>query len=170
MIFRLHNSMPIRRPAALKRAMTLIELMIVIVLLGILAALVVPLYKALGDSPRVEVLATNVRAVQSVINQKRGAGAFPAAIDPGWFNGGTPQHTLSNRAMVIEVVSEPIDVIYPMTKTFDPDAVGANSAWYNTTNGVFRALVTSAASDAETLTLFNDVNQTGITALDQTTD
>jgi type II secretory pathway pseudopilin PulG len=150
--------------------MTLIELMIIIVLLGILAALVVPLYKAVGDSPRVEVLATNIRAVQSVINQKRSAGAYPATIAPGWFNGGMPQHTFSNRAMVIGVVTEPTDVIYPATKTFNPDLVGADSAWYNTTNGVFRALVPVAASDAETLAMFNDVNKTSATVLNQTTD
>lgn len=150
--------------------MTLIELMIIIVLLGILAALVVPLYQAVGDSPRVEVLATNVRAVQSVINQKRSGGAYPAAIDAGWFNGGMPQHTLSSRAMVVQVVSEPLNVVHPATKTFDPNLVGANSAWYNTTNGVFRALVTPAASDAETLALFNEVNKTAATALSQTTE
>ena len=156
--------------SSLERAMTLVELMIVIVLLGILAALVVPIYQVVGDSPRTEVLATNVRTVQSMINQQRAGGAYPAAVDPGWFNGGMPQHTFSSRAMVVEVVSEPVDVVYPATKTFDPNVAGTDSAWYNVTNGVFRARVPAAASDPETLALCNDVNKCAATALGPTTD
>jgi prepilin-type N-terminal cleavage/methylation domain-containing protein len=159
------------RRATRQRAFTLIELMIVIVLLGALAAIVVPLFSVVGDSPRVEVLAANTRAIQIMIARESTGGGFPPAIDAGWFSsGGLPQHTLANRAMNVEVVSDAMTVIYPLVKTFDPAVPGDPNAWYNTTNGAFRARVPPQGSDAETIQIFNDSNKTGITALDQTTD
>lgn len=156
---------------ARRAGFSLIELIMVIVLLGLLAAIVIPLFKVVGESPRVEVLAANTRSVQIMIARESSGGGYPPTIDAGWFaSGGLPQHTLANRAMNVEVVTEAVTTIYPADKTFDPAAAGALNAWYNTTNGAFRARVPPQPTDAETVAIFNDVNKTAVTAIDQTTD
>jgi prepilin-type N-terminal cleavage/methylation domain-containing protein len=158
--------------------MTLVELLIVIAIIGMLAAITYPMFGSASDTAKVSALASNVKHIQSMIIQKASTnavplspGGYPLTVDPAWFRANRmPLHPFCGRAIVVEEVTEADDVIYPADKTFDPALVGDASAWYNATNGVFRARVPALATDAQTLALFNDANLTAATGIAQTTD
>lgn len=157
-------------------AFTLIELLIIVAMLGILAAIVIPYYGESTDVARTEALATNLSHIRSQIVRYssdsatvQSAGGYPAAIAGSWFRSGQlPDHAWSDRAMVVQTVNGPANHYLPATKTFDPMVVGAASVWYNNLNGAFCALVPAQATDGDTLALFNAVNKTQATALGQT--
>ena len=154
------------------RAFTLIELLIIMAILGILAALVVPVMSNTSDVARIEALATNAAHIRGLIVQHAGkrdvplsAGGYPLTIDAAWFRSGNmPAHSWTGRAMVVQVVNT-AGVLYPAVKTFDPTTVGAVSVWYNTANGAFCALVPIQKTPAETLQVFNDANKVSAASL-----
>jgi len=159
-----------------RRAFTLIELLIIVAMLGILAAIVIPYYGESTDAARTEALATNVAHIRAQVirystdsSTTLSAGGYPAAIAGSWFRvGQPPDHAWSSQAIVVETVNGPSTHYYPAVKTFDPTVVGAASAWYNNLNGAFCARVPAQATDAETLALFNAVNKSQATSIGQT--
>ena len=163
----------IRRP---RRAFTLIELILVIVILGILAALVIPKFASINETSRAEALSVSVRHVRELVSLKAAVGNGPAApsgyhleIAESWFLVGTlPKHTWTNSPLVVETVAGAVDGIYPAVKVFNPADHGAANAWYNTTNGRFCVRVSPGEDDAATLEWFNAANSADVTTLDQT--
>lgn len=160
------------------RGMTLIELMIVVSMLAILAAVVVPMFGTTSDMARTEAMASNAAQIKSMIIHHAGARdvplspqGYPTSVDGAWFKmGHLPEHSWSNAPIVVEVVSAASDQVYPAVKTFDPSVSGAKSAWYNTANARFVVRIPAQSSDPATLLLFNSVNKTGATGLAQTTE
>jgi type II secretory pathway pseudopilin PulG len=156
---------------------TLIELMIIVTLIGILAAIVFPVISSSSDQARAEALASNVAGVRSMLVFHSGKGdvalsgsGYPTTVESSWFpSSRMPEHAWSGAAMVVTVVNAAANVSLPAQKTFDPFAVGATSAWYNPDSGWFCALVPAFSSDALTLETFNQVNKTRATSLNQTT-
>src|SRR5688500_16406650 len=83
---------------------TLVELMVILLLLGILATLVMPVFRTSTDGASTEVLATNVRNIRGLIIHHSGGGGgggggalsptgFPVNVDPLWFKlGRLPDH------------------------------------------------------------------------------
>lgn len=150
-----------------RRAFTLVELLIVISILSILAALVIPSMRGTEDAGRLESMASNLRIIKTTIEFHAAArdvavsaDGYPTSISPSWFPGGhLPVNLWATRELNIEIVAGPIGEIYPAAKTFNPLDAGADDCWYNTANGSFCARVPTQATDAETLALFNDVNQ-----------
>ena len=159
------------------RAFTLVELLIVVTILGILAALVVPYIAKADDNSRADTLAVNVRHIREMITLYSGrAGTpqspqgFPQALDPDWFHGGRfPKHTWTSTSMIVETVAGPATVTYPAAKTFDPTDPAAASAWYNTASGAFCVRVPPQADNAKTLQMFNIANKCEVANLAQTT-
>ena len=157
--------------------MSLIELMIVVSVLAILAAIVVPMFGSTSDVARTEAMASNAIQIKRLIIQHAGARdvplsaqGYPQSIDGAWFNmGHLPDHSWSNGPIIIEVVNAAADQIYPAVKTFDPGVVGDKSAWYNITNGRFIVRVPTQSSAPSTLHLFNSVNKIDAASLNQTT-
>lgn len=160
------------------RGMTLVELMIVVGMLAILAAVVVPMFGSTSDMARTEAMASNAVQIKGMIIHHAGlrdvplsVQGYPQTIDGGWFKmGRLPDHSWTNSTVLVEVVAAAASEVYPATKTFDPSVAGARSAWYNTANGRFAVRVPAQSSAGATLQLFNDVNKTGATALNQTTE
>lgn len=163
---------------AVMRGFTLIELMIIVSILGILAALVVPMMATSSDQARTEAVASNVSHIRAMIAYHSGAGdgsisatGHPTSVDVAWFrNGHMPEHAFAGGPMIVQVVSLASNVIYPAMKSFDPLAAGAVNAWYNSANGEFCVLVPAKASDAETLALFNAANKVSATTISATTN
>lgn len=158
--------------------MTLVELMIVVAMLAILAAILIPMFGTTSDMARTEAMASNAAQVKSMIIHHAGVRdvplstqGYPLSIDSAWFKmSHLPEHSWNGTPIQVEVVNLATDIVYPATKTFDPKIAGAKSAWYNTANGHFIVRIPAQSSAGATLQLFNSVNKTGATALNQTTE
>jgi len=158
------------------RGFTLIEILIVVVILGILAAIVIPRFNESDDLTRTRVMAAGVRHVRALITYHAAARTttlssqgFPTTLEASWFRNGTlPDHTWTGEPMIVDIVSGDPNDIYPGTKSFNLATAGAVNAWYNTANGSFCALVPAQVNDADTLQLFNDANLAQCTSLSQT--
>ena len=161
----------------IRRAMTLIELLIVLAILGLLAALVYPMMNNSTDLARVEAAASNVNQIRNFILHHAGlhdvplsSGGYPATISGNWFQSGElPNHSWTERPMIIEVVTVADDVVFPAVKTYNPTVAGDPNCWYNATNGSFCVRVPPMASDPLTLETFNEANKVGAHNLAQTT-
>lgn len=170
--------MPSNNPHRKSRAFTLIEILIVVVILGILAALVIPQVTNAINLGRAETMATSVNQVRRMIQYHAGVAdvpqsptGYPLTIDGAWFRPGVlPDHTWTGRDIVVEVVSLAATEIYPAVKIFDPTVIGAQNGWYNTTNGEFCVRVVAQADDAETLAMFNRANAVNAPNINATTN
>ena len=97
----LTHSRPVRK------GMSLIELMIVVSVLAILAAIVVPMFGSTSDIARTEAMASNATQIKSLIIHHAGARdvplsvqGYPQSIDGTWFKmGHLPDHSWSNGPM-----------------------------------------------------------------------
>jgi len=164
------------RPTTARGAFTLVELLIVIVILGILAALVFPKYSSLDNEARAKSCAANVRKVREMVQIHRHSGDYPlnaagnpAQVHADWFRGDElPEHPWTTAPFRIGSDAAGSEAIYPAVKTFDPNDPNADSAWYNTDNGAFCARVPPQATDAETLALFNLANSAAAGGLGDT--
>ncbi|MGQ0553894.1 MAG: type II secretion system protein [Planctomycetota bacterium] len=152
-----------RRPAGI----TLVELLIVVVCISILALLVLPAINSERRQAVGSALAANVAQVSMVLEQRRqftSDGSWPATLDPTWFvSGQLPSHPDQMVGVpLIETVSVPF-ALHPRDKVVQPNSAGAY--WYNCANGSFRARVKQQPTTAETLELYNFINQSTLAAL-----
>ncbi|HNQ21489.1 MAG TPA: type II secretion system protein [Phycisphaerae bacterium] len=150
-----------------RRAFTLVEILIVVVILAILAAAVIPQFTEASDDSREAATGIIVRSIQRQISaQYAKAGAFPAAVLATWFEGNTlpsnPYFPDQAEAKLFEVVSS--DDLHPADKTDNTSGV----FWYNSKKGIIRARVTAGTDDAATIARYNAVNASRITTLKQT--
>lgn len=138
-----------------------------IVILGVLAAIVFPVYRDHQYEARASTMAQVVKTVRSRVKAYRAAnGTYPPAIDDTLFD-----RPLTNvwgteaNERTIWVSNLPLN-LYPSQKTVTSST--ANAMWYNRANGSFCVKVAPQASNAETLELFNLVNDAPVTAMGQT--
>jgi hypothetical protein len=107
-----------------------------------------------------------VIALQSALNNiERSSRGYPLAIDPEWFDGELPTNPLLTPSHPWLEIAHPDqgNLFHPPVRA----AISHHDArfWYNPANGIVRARVPRAASDAATLRLYNTVNGTKLTAL-----
>jgi prepilin-type N-terminal cleavage/methylation domain-containing protein len=161
------------------RGMTLVELIIVISMLSILAAIVVPMFGSTSDMARTEAMASNAAQIRSMVLHHASTRdvplsphGYPATVSGTWFKmGHLPDHAWTSNPLLVEIAGGAApNIIYPANKVFDPDVVGAFNAWYNPANGRFWVRVPAKSGAAATLALFNDVNKCRATSLAQTTE
>ena len=129
----------------------------------------------MGKAEAMSATVTHIRQLIELKAAKRegnlAASGFPALIDPDWFQmGHLPYHTWTRDPMIVQAVDAGADQVYPAIKTFNDQAPGADSAWYNTTNGAFCVLVGHTGDDAKDLEAFNSANHARATTIDQTTE
>ena len=151
---------------ARSNAFTLVEVLIVVIILGILAAAIVPAFTEASDSARCATTATMVKSLTRRLTTVRmETGSYPASIDASMFEGSTlPTNPFDPNATVIFQIDSTAGKLHPGTKTIH----SAGAFWYNLTNGIVRARVTACSTSAETIALYNAANACKVTSLGQT--
>ncbi len=138
--------------------------MIVISILGILAALVVPKYVNASDDAVASALAANVKMIREQIELYQAKnGAYPEEIDASWFAGGIPEHPENDIGLDLIQLNPTAGLFHPALKVLKAGAIG--SYFYNSVEGTFHARVTDKGSSAATIDFYNKVNNSSETAL-----
>jgi len=160
-----------------QRAFTLIEILVVVVILGILAAMIIPQFTDATKDAIGNTMAANAKMIRTQISYHASTGdveltgeGFPLNVDGAWFaTGSLPRHSYSGKRMqVIVAPSFLSDRIYPLFKTYNVNLSNPNTAWYNPTNGAFTFRVPNNLGDDEaTLAAFNQANGLALLDLNQ---
>ncbi len=152
-----------RRPRA---AYTLVEILLVVVILSILAAVAVQVFRTESENANVAAMANLVRSVQRRIDVHHAENsAYPATLDEDWFQGRLVSTRHPTHANPVWTSADPAK-FYPTTKVLTN--ASPSTLWYSPFHGRFYARVPAQGNDALTLALFNQVNGTALTSLDQT--
>lgn len=159
-----------------RNAFTLVELLIIMALLSILAAIVVPKMTSATDTSRIAAMASNVQLIRGQIAMHAARAdvamseqGFPTQVHADWFPKNTlPEHAWTGDTLRIEVVNGDADDVFPASKTYNTADANAKDAWYNTANGAFCVRIPPQSNAAETLDVFNLANATSAAALNAT--
>ncbi len=147
-------------------AFTLVELLIVVIIMGILAATIIPQFTEASDKTRAGTASYIVKGVQRQLSVKKAElGYFPAEIDPTWFEGSVlPTNPFfPNAETTFEIVDRP-NLTHPRNKV--NSSLGA--FWYNRANGIVRARVSAQETNSGTLELYKEVHGSRIEHLGDT--
>ena len=147
-----------------QRAFTLIEVLIVIIILGILAAAVIPQFTSAADDGRTNSTAITAKSMMRKASvEKANNGIYPAALTAAMFEGGAiPRNTLFPSVTApVFIVSTDATKNHPATKTSATSSVW----WYNSGNGIVRALIPNTGTTAEQIAQYNAANKSNITTL-----
>ncbi|MCP4589932.1 MAG: prepilin-type N-terminal cleavage/methylation domain-containing protein [bacterium] len=150
----------------MRRAFTLVEVLIVVIVLSILAAAILPQFTEAADESRIGTTAIIVKSMQRQLTvEKARDGTWPTAFDATWFEGGVLPNNPYDPDQTDQIqVTNSATMLHPTTKT-----VGDyGSFWYNYGNGIVRARVLAGVDTAATIKVYNSVNGTKITTLSQT--
>jgi prepilin-type N-terminal cleavage/methylation domain-containing protein len=162
-----------------RRGFTLVELIAVMVVLAILAGVAAPRFFSKTDEAKIAA-AKGARAAlaQAVVNWKMndavvngGEGAWPPDLEDVLQNEGgdhllNPWQPASMDIYNIDRGGE--NKLYMRNKTIESSNNRWGSIWYNPDNGRVMFRVPEQATTQQTIDLFNEVNQTNITSLRQT--
>jgi len=144
---------------------TLVEVLIVVMILGILAAVVIPMHQSHKHEAEAATIMAHLRAMNQVItDQQAQAGQYPNPLLNDWFIGGVPEHPQQKNGVTgIEYATGLAGLEHPANKVIQTGVTGAY--WYNVDSGLIRARVSDQGSADATLDFYNRVNQSAETAL-----
>ncbi|GJM19182.1 MAG: hypothetical protein DHS20C14_13950 [Phycisphaeraceae bacterium] len=142
------------------RGFSLVEIMVVVIVIGIIAAAVIPRY---GTSVR-EARAAAIVQQLKVIDGVAATNGTPETLEVTWFRGNSfPPHPENDLGInAIESVSA-AGTEHPTNKVLVAGVAGA--FWYNSAEGIVRARVADQGSSSATLEHYNAVNASSETAL-----
>lgn len=151
----------------LHRGFSLIEIMVVVVILGILAAIVVPRFVNASEQATTNSAAAITRNVQLKITEYFAQhGEYPATIDGSWFlEGALPANPFDPAGGSTLIVQNIANKVYLQNKT---SASNSQIYWYNRPTGTFHIRIPDQGSDSENLAYYNQVNHTDAQAMNQT--
>lgn len=148
-------------------AFTLVEILIVVVVLGILAAIVVPQFSDASQQATISTLRSSLHSIRVQIDlqhQNDPAGGFPATIDTAWFAGNAlPAHPGNSFGVPAVQVQNSNLITHPLQKVLKAGVAGA--FWYNSANGAIRARITDLGSSTATLDAYNLINDSSESGL-----
>jgi len=150
-----------------ERGFSLIELVIVVVVMGIVAATAVARFGELALRAKITQTRESLRAIQATVDGEQAAtGAWPTVITSVMFVGDRwPKNSfLPAQKWSIETEDSPGQNPGNMVTTDREDG----AFWYNTRLGFVRARVPPLGSTAETLALYNLINGTKVSTLTAT--
>ena len=155
------------RLGEVRSAFTLVEVLIVVVILGILAAIVVPQFSDAAQDSTAAALMNTLDTVKSCIDwhyHADGTGSYPDEIAPEWFASNMlPRHPENSFGVVSIQVDDTPDRLHPASKVLKTGVGGA--FWYNPTEGIIRSRVADQGSAISTLSFYNRVNRSNETGL-----
>lgn len=136
-------------------AFTLVEVLIVVIILGILAAAVVPQFTDAATKGRENNTAILVRALQRKVDERRAmTGAYPTTFNVEWFEGRQfPLHPMNSAEVPWIEIESASGAMHPTNKVLKTGVAGA--FWYNPAEGVVRGRVTDMGSQAATRDTYN---------------
>ena len=149
------------------------------VVLAVLAGVAAPRFFDVSDDARVAAArGARTALVEAVHNWRMhdavvngGDGAWLPDLD-GVLSAEGGEHLLNPyhdpRMPVYNVDNSPATKMYMINKTIESASSDWGSIWYNPNNGRLMFRIPAQDTDAETIALFNEVNQTAITSLAQT--
>lgn len=171
-----------RRPREIhaRRGFTLVELVAVIVVLGTLAAVAAPRYFDHSDRARRSAAKAARAAIVEAVNHQRldvavngSPPTWPATIDPVLQDVGG--------ARLLNPYVDPAQAVYntdgandptkyhPTNKTIEAAmGISVGAIWYNNLTGSVRFRVPEQPTIPETLALYNDINNSAVSTLAQT--
>ncbi len=143
---------------------TLVEVIIVVLILAILGAITLPMYQNHRSEAETAALMSNLRVLREVIEPVHSqTGSYPSPLDASSFVGGLPDHPQNDIDLAEFQYANIATMEHPVNKVLKSGVLGAY--WYNTANGRIRARVSDQGTEAETLAMYNRVNQSSVTTL-----
>ncbi len=157
----------LQRSSRARRGFTLVEILIVVVILGVLAAIVVTSFGGVDLEARSSAAQSDLKHMQTqvMLEAQANGGGFPDEISNDmlteWFGRVRP-HPFSTGETPLGVETDESgdsSMTHPAEKLIAEDSFGW---WYNPTNGVIRSRVPDQGADEVNLDLYRLVNITSI--------
>ncbi|NOX59614.1 MAG: type II secretion system protein [Planctomycetes bacterium] len=156
-----------RQQGSIARAFTLVEVLIVVIILGILAAVVVPQFSNASQEATGASLKSTLDVIKDRVDYEKHqspTSQYPTVISPTWFASQIgPLHPGNSFGVANVEVDTTAGRMHPVNKVLVAGVAGAY--WYNSTEGIIRARVKDQGTSASTLTFYNDVNDSNETTL-----
>ncbi|QDU72063.1 type II secretion system protein [Mucisphaera calidilacus] len=151
---------------------TLVEILIVVVILGVLAAMVIPQMSSATDEARIGAAIANRNAIHSaILSYFKDHAEYPQTLDPDWFvNKRLPANPFGQAwegDPVQEFSSNDLSRRIPEYKIINPSLNYGKPFWYHPRTGDIYLRVPDQGNDAETLALFNRINGLDLTSITQ---
>ncbi|MBN2560691.1 MAG: prepilin-type N-terminal cleavage/methylation domain-containing protein [Phycisphaerae bacterium] len=125
-----------------RSAFTLVELLIVVIILGILAAVVIPQFSDASDDARLSSLTTNLQTIRGQIElyKLQHNGLYPTAADVvAQLTGTTDVAGATTGTDFGPYLQTMPNNPFTNTNTVGSGVVGSSAWYYNVTGGVFKA-------------------------------